>query len=509
MFLEQLADRVSAAVWNLHPQWAVAVGKHEYDGQVPDLLGAAVESGLARLARLREQLAGLKAPTPEQEWERVVLLGVVDRERFEGETTRRWQRDAAWYLEPLDVSVYLERDYAPAGLRLERAAAVLGEAGALLEAARQNLDPGLPGAWAERAAAAARRRAGGLVAQVERSPAGRAAPEEAAWVREAAQYAAGELQGYADWLDGERLPGAAAGFSLGPEGLEEWLRASEGLQWAAGDLAVAGAAVLEEDLGSLASLEASGMGPSGVPLPDPVAALRRAVAEARRFAQEKGLLTLPADSRLQVAAGYRLDPGEAGWLQAPGPYDDPATPPVLYVASGETGLESGMLDDLAVAGAFPGRLLQVLAASRVPAEARRRFPSRAFEEGWALYGADLMGEAGYGAVRPQWRRAALHRAVREDCRLVCVAGLHGGSMALDEAQRVFVAEARLGAPAARQEALLCAADPGRAAGGLGRVAFRRLRRRRAEPGGEPSRAFHDGLLALGAVPVGLLDRLAP
>ncbi|MBS1195835.1 MAG: hypothetical protein H6R33_555, partial [Actinobacteria bacterium] len=58
MTLGQLADRISAAIWNLHPQWAVAVGRHEYDGQVPDLSAGAIEAGLDRLGRLREQLAG-------------------------------------------------------------------------------------------------------------------------------------------------------------------------------------------------------------------------------------------------------------------------------------------------------------------------------------------------------------------------------------------------------------------------------------------------------------------
>ena len=34
---DQLVDRVSAALWNLFPLAAVRLGKHEYDGQVPDL----------------------------------------------------------------------------------------------------------------------------------------------------------------------------------------------------------------------------------------------------------------------------------------------------------------------------------------------------------------------------------------------------------------------------------------------------------------------------------------
>ena len=139
MTLEQLADRVSAALWGLHPVWAVEAGKHQYDGQVPDLSAGTIEASLERLGRLRAQLDELTGLAVDEQWEREVLLGVVARERFDLERAVRWRRDPAWYLEPLDVSVYPERDYAPGGLRLERAAALLGEAGGLLTQGRDRV----------------------------------------------------------------------------------------------------------------------------------------------------------------------------------------------------------------------------------------------------------------------------------------------------------------------------------------------------------------------------------
>lgn len=518
--LEQSADRIAAALWNLHPQWAVALGKHEYDGQVPDLSAPAVEAGLERLGRLGDQVAGLKGLTSDEELDREVLQGAVDRERFDGEASRRWRRDPGWYLGPLDVSVYLERDYAPAGLRLEQAAAVLGEAGGLLAAARSNLDEAIPGVWVERAMGAARRRAAGLPVQVEASAACRVAPEEGAWLREMAESASGELEAYAAWLEAERLPEAPGDFALGKERLAEWLRVGEGLDWSAGDLAAAGAACLEEDETDLAAfssrLEAepssagswSGSRAEVAPVADPVAALRQAVEQARRFVQEKGLVSLAGDGGLGVSAGFRPGP-EAGWLQAAGAYDDPATPAVLYLAAGRVEPGTGIIDDLAVTLSYPGRMLQALLAARASGEARRRFSSQAFEAGWAGYAADLMAEAGYWVTHPQWRLVSLRRAVREDCRLVCVAGLHGGEMTLGEAGSVFVEQGQLDAVAARAEALRCAAGPGAAAGGLGRLVFRRLRHRGGGRPGEPDGAFHDALLSRGALPVGLLDRLLP
>lgn len=510
MLLPQLTDRISAAVWNLHPGWAVAVGRHEYDGQVPDLSAGAIAAGLERLGLLRAQLEGLAGLTVDEQWEREVLLGVVAREHFDLERLARWRRDPAWYLRPLDVSVYLERDYAPGGLRLERAASLLGEAGGLLAQGRENLAGEAPRPWVERGAAQARRLARRLVVQAEWAPAGSAASAEAAWLLEAASHAAGELEAYASWLEAERLPGAADEFALGAAGLAEWLRAAEGLDWVAADLEATARAQLAEDRERCGSCG----GPSGGPASAAGArsaglegALLEAVNRTRRFVEERGLATVPDTFTWRAGMGYPGATAGLGWLQAPGPYDDPATPAVLYLAP-EAASRPGVLVWLAVTEGFPGRLLLALHAARALGEARRRFSSAGFCDGWEGYAADILLEAGYAwdvGVLPEWRRNAL----LTDCRMLVVAGLHAGCMTLDEAAGLFVTEARLDEAAARREALRCTGDPAAAAAGLGRAVLRRLRGRYGGPPGEvPSARFHDRLLSAAALPLGLLDRLA-
>ncbi|MCU0280275.1 MAG: DUF885 domain-containing protein [Acidimicrobiia bacterium] len=507
MTLEQLADRVSAAIWNLHPGWAVAAGRHEYDGQVPDLSAGAIEAGLDRLGRLREQLAGLADLSPEQEADRAILLGIIDRERFDEEIVRRWRRDPGWYLEPLDVSVYLERDYAPAGLRLERAAAALGETGGLLACARQNLDPVIPRLWAESAEVQARGLAGRLVAQAEWAPAARSAPGEAAWLRETAGFAAAELEAYAAWLKAERLPPATEEFALGPGGFDRWLRAAEGLGPAA-DRWSTWEARLQEDGEALAA-DAAVLAPGrsigeacraveAEVEADPVAAVRRAVGEARRCAGE----AVPGDDPQVAAAPGRGEPGCAGWLQAPGPYDDAVTRAVLYVTPGSS---RAALDSLVATETLPGRLLALRRAAGAAGEARRRFPSRGFLEGWSLHAGDLLAEAGFREEAPGWRLLWRRRVVVAGCRLACAPRLHSGDLTAEQAEQVFIREAGLDRAAASAEARGCAADPGTALGGLGRLEILEARRRWD---GSPA-AFHEGLLGGAALPLGLLDRLPP
>src|SRR4030042_2006164 len=197
--LDQLVDRVSAALWNLFPLAAVRLGKHEYDGQVPDLGAEALAAAYDRLGRLRGQVASLTGLAPEQELDRAVLLAALDNEVAAGEVADCWQWDPGRYLKMLSVETYLGRDYAPSGLRLEKAVMVLQTAPEVLAAARANLRPVIPRPAVERAVEHAR----GLAARLSRCPAllgGASGGAEEQWLQAAADEASGRLEGFARWL---------------------------------------------------------------------------------------------------------------------------------------------------------------------------------------------------------------------------------------------------------------------------------------------------------------------
>lgn len=510
--LEQLADRVSAAIWSLHPRWAVEAGKHEYDGVVPDGTPEAEEAALERLDRLRTRIIALADLDPDEQIDRDRLLGLVDLERFEAEVVGRRRRDPGWCLEALDVSVYLERDYAPAGLRLERAAAVLDEAGSLLAAVRSGLEEVLPRPWVEAAMTAARRRASRLGAPRLPIPDG---ADSARWA-EAAGRAAGELESYGNWLEGERLPAASPGFGVGGDGVAAWLGASEARPTHAAALAAGGAARLEEDREALladASALAPGLSLEGAcrrfasagAVADTEAYLAGALEEARHLVASQDLAAPVAVPRIEVIAGTGE---EAGWLQAPGAYDDAATDPVLFASSGWA---PAALNELVVGAACPGRLVALRHAARAPGEVRRRFPARGLIDGWRLYAGDLMAEAGYRDRDPGWRLLWRRRVVLADCRLALGPRLWAGDLSLEEAQETLGREAGLAAPAARTEALRLAADPGCWSGALGRAEILRWRRRWEAAGraGAGHRAFHEALLSPGALPLGTLEGRLP
>lgn len=501
--LDQLVDRVSAALWNLHPSTAVRLGRHEYDGVVPDVSAGTIGDGYERLGRLRGQVVALAGLTAGQELDRETLLAALDAELLFGETCGAWRRWPWVYLELLDVGPYLGRDYAPAGLRVERAAAVLAAAPEVLVAARSNLDPVLSRPAAGWACRRARALAGSLAAGP--SLVGWAGSEEERWLRSAAGDAAGEVEAFAAWLEQERLPAADESFALGPETLAQMLAAGERLGRSLGE--IAGMAV-----GGLAAdreaAETAGEQPEPGEEPSPggwAAAVRAAAEEAGRFARGAGFAAGPEELPPTVVAGPAPG-GDRVALDAPGPYDDPKAGAVLY--AGRPGGRAGEVDDLAVAAAFPGRLLLSRRVAVAPTEASRRFGSPVVREGWALYAGEAMWEAGYRGSSPGWRRAWLLRAQRAGCRLVCAIALHAGEMSLEQAEGHFMEQAHCGQSAARLEAERAAADPGGLCAGLGRLEILDLRRRwEARSPGTPHAAFHDALLSRGAAPVGLLERV--
>lgn len=504
--LDQLADRVSAALWNLHPSWAVRLGKHEYDGAVPDLSAEALADGYERLGRLRGQVAALTDLTAGQELDRAALLAALDGEILAGVTRRDWARRPAAYLEPLDVVPYLGRDYAPVGLRLERAVAVLEAAPTVLAAARANLDPVLAAAAVDWA----RRRAGALAGALAAGPVvgGGADPEDERWLQAAATGAAAEVAAFAAWLEVERRPSADESHPLGSEALAETLRLEEVLQRPLAEIAALASRTLAADRAAAEEGAGDGRERSGEP-PGPgegwAVAVKAAVERARRHAVEVGLAGLSDVMAVSVRDGAS-PAGEEVALDPPGPYDEPAAGAVLY--AGGPGREPGEADDLAVAAAHPGSLLQSRRAAAGPTEVSRRFSARGFREGWALYAGEAMWEAGYRGGSPAWRRRWLSRAQRAGCRVVCAVGLHTGEMSREQAEAYFMEQIRGSGEVARLEVEWTAADPGSMSAGLGRLELLDLRRRWEERFPERSRGeFHDGVLSRGAPPLGLLGRV--
>lgn len=129
-------------------------------------------------------------------------------------------------------------------------------------------------------------------------------------------------------------------------------------------------------------------------------------------------------------------------------------------------------------------------------------------EGWACYASELMEEL--GDLTPLERVSQQHSRVRMLARAVVDLAFHDGTLAFDDAVRVFVEKANMEPAAARAEVVKCSMFPGTAVMyWLGTQGILDLRERVREREGAAFslKRFHDELLHYGSIPVPLAARL--
>lgn len=530
---DRLVDGISAVLWNLRPADAVLVGKHEYDGVVPDVSEEAADTAFRRLRALAGRLDALDGLDAEQDFDRAQLRAVVEGAVFAHEVLRTRERNPLTYVDALDLTPYLTRRYAPAPIRATRASEVLEEAPRLLEQARVRLDPVIPEVFCRWGI----RLADGMAASLEEdlSDAFGDLDDRVAEARVggAAAAAAAELRSFAGWLREERLPAGDGGFPMGEAALGRMIAATELLDTsprrllasAEADLA-ANQAAFREAAAAIDPEPAPGevyrehVASARVPPGALVETVAGMLEDIRSFVVEHDLVTIPSEVRARVAPTPRHLRWAFAVMSAPGPYEDATeahyyvTPPEAEWPSAQAdewmaALNTFALEDVSIHEAYPGHYVHSLHSRAAPTEVAKRTASYAFTEGWAHYAEELLWDAGYRDGDSRFRLAQLAGALVRDCRLVCALRMHAGDMELPEAVDFFREHAHYGETPARAEAERGTFDPGYCSYTVGKLEIARLRDRcRAAAGdGFSLRDFHDRLLSRGAPPIGLIDRL--
>src|ERR1700689_5744375 len=103
------------------PSFAVQAGRHEFDGQLPDLSAHGIKREIARLHDQREQISAVHPTTrePRERFDRAYLLAVLDKDLFWIEKTQFPFSNPGWYLDQIDPDVYLSRNYAQLIVRMK------------------------------------------------------------------------------------------------------------------------------------------------------------------------------------------------------------------------------------------------------------------------------------------------------------------------------------------------------------------------------------------------------
>jgi len=167
------------------------------------------------------------------------------------------------------------------------------------------------------------------------------------------------------------------------------------------------------------------------------------------------------------------------------------------------------LEALTLHESVPGHHLQIALQQEltgVPAF-RKVFDADAFTEGWGLYSERLGLEAGF-YTDPYSNFGRLTYEMWRACRLVVDTGMHAKGWTRDQAMEYMAAHTALSRHEITTEIDRYISWPGQAlAYKTGELKIRALRKRAEEALGPKfdRRAFHDALLANGAIPLDMLD----
>ena len=94
-------DEFVESYFRAHPSFAVAQGRHEFDGQMPDWSAAGIKKEIARLEQMRARAVGFddEGLMPEERFQRDYLVSRIDNDLFALREARQPFTNPSWYLD--------------------------------------------------------------------------------------------------------------------------------------------------------------------------------------------------------------------------------------------------------------------------------------------------------------------------------------------------------------------------------------------------------------------------
>lgn len=508
-------DRVFDELLSNDPALARNLGLHEYDGKVSAFSRDAIDARIARLRAAERALSaiGSEGIGPDDALDLAELRQWVAYQLFVLVDLDAPRKLPAHYESLFDVSVYIDRNYAPIE---ERARRLLAHEEAALEQVahvRENLAPPLSKPIAEVAA----RNLTGFATYLRGDVARLIGPRCDANTRERFAKANAALSkaasGLGEWLKTEAGRGDQS-HVLGRERYAKLLAVQEGLSTPLD----AFERMNEEDL--LANKRAyealaQTVGPRPVVEAGLFATATRMADDARRFVVEHGIVSLPSEELVTVRETPPYERYNSASIEMSGPFE-PArsayyqlTIPDKSWPPQERAEYLGSLGDLlgtTLHEVYPGHFVQGRAAERAPTRVQKAFSNYAFVEGWAHYTEQLMIDEGFGSGDPANRLAMLHGALLRNCRFAASVAIHTKGVTVENAEDRFAADCHQDRATAHEQAVRGTFDPGYFAYTLGKLEILELREQaRSRLGSRFSlQRFHDALLAHGAPPLPLI-----
>lgn len=502
--------------FGFQPRSGRDVGRREYDGVLAELASPGVEA----MADLRRRLAAyVTVPDPGLRADVRTSLAWLDRETFRIEALGHRHRDPVECLGEADVWGYIQQPY---GTVEEKIAAIdrhLSGVPDFLERAAPLVDASLPAGERMHALDLSRALAADL-----RDIQGMLDTEHPGVSVERlvgpAQEAASACERFAAIVE-KSAPVAAV---FGPELLQEWIRLSELVDVDLPVLIEEAQAEVDGIVGRLDALAAR----AGVERRrdlhdqmehpdacwDPARYMPDLIERLRQFWRDRGVVSVETVSPLLCRSRPRMF--AAAEFGVAGPFPDDAHPHRLYLprwtdldgakASRRKNFALPVLEMLAVHETHAGHYSHTEAAFRSTHGVRSSLRLWAgFVEGWAHYTEELAIEQGLADGRPLVHAAQQLAALEAATRLLVFLSVHSGRWTFGAAVEQAARVCEWPAPQAIREVLSATSDWRTSLYTFGKLRIREWRRSAVTGSGAAElRAFHDGILAAGFPPLGVV-----
>jgi uncharacterized protein (DUF885 family) len=520
-------DEFVDGYFRAHPSFAVAQGKHEFDGQMPDWSAEGIKKEIARLEQMRAKAVGFKDDSlmPEERFQRDYVVSRIDNDLFALRDTRQPFTNPAWYFDSgLDPSTYVTTPYAPPDQRARAFISYVKQVPTALEHIKANLQLPLPRTFIDFGVASF----GGFVDFYRKD-----VPQAFAEIPDdlkkelsaAIEPAAVAMEDFAKWLEAQRAT-ANDNYALGPERFAAMLRMTENVDVPLAKIEAIGRADLERNLSALnGACKAFAPGANieecvarvkaDKPEGGAVAGARAQLETIRKYILDHDVVSIPGteEAKVEEAPAYRRQ--NFAYINIPGPFEK-ELPSVYYIAPPDPKWSKAEQDayipgkaDLlftSIHEVWPGHFLQFLHSNRSPWRFGQLFVGYAFAEGWAHYGEELMIEHGIAATEPELHIGQLLNALLRNVRYMCAIGLHTQGMTVAECEQMFKEKAFQDAGNARQQAARGTYDPGYLNYTLGKLMIRKLRDdwSSTRGGRDAWKLFNDEFLSYGGPPIPLV-----
>ena len=520
------------------PFFAAQSGRHEFDGQLPDVSNHGIRREIARLHDQRDQLSAVDPKTlePRERFDREYLLAVVDKDLFWLEKAKFPFSNPSWYTDKIDPDMYLNRNYAPLEVRMKAFVKYARGIPKMVNDIKANLQSPLPKTYVELGIA----QYGGFAEFYKKNAVAAFASvsdhDLHNQLAESTTAAAAAMDALKQTLEAERSK-ATDKFALGPDLYAQMIAQTERVNLPVDQIEAAGRADLERNTAALKA-ECDTYAPKASlaqcvakvsahkPKDGAVADAREQLVTLKEFVIANKVVSVPGTDEAMVAEAPPYNRSNAAFIQVPGPYDKGVmsvyniAPPdpkwskaeqAAYIPS-----EASLLFT-SVHEVWPGHFLQFLHSNANPAKLEGLWVGYAFAEGWAHYCEEMMYEKGLGKGDPEKHIGQIMDALLRDVRLLSSIGLHTHGMTVAQSEKMFREQAFQDPGNARQQAARGTYDPAYLNYTLGKLMIRKLRTdwvaKHAAAGATPAaddqslwHDFHDQFLSYGGPPIPLLRK---